>query len=324
MKTRKSIINRKSVRVQQKRNARGASLIELAVVAAYIPLVALISVNLGVGVFAAGVNDNACKDAARAAGQRSTKEDAIDAAKAIVGRYADTSLLGKPQVLVEACDFEVFPDADDNPQPSKGPFVTISTQSVVNLPAPLIFDGTTFTSSIKLGSSYTFPILNPGRSDDNTEITVSNGPDNEANDASSGLDALAEKVEELQITAQDLRENADQEAAAAAQAKQQSDALDATANASALAAAADPSNPTKAAQAASDKANAASADGTTAALTATSLADAQAAEKAEAKLAAAEARLAEYEDRIERAYGSEPDEVNSSPQPPETGDAEAG
>lgn len=186
-------------RQKQKRSACGASLIELAAVAALLPLVALVGVNLGVLVFAAGVNDAACKDAARAAGQRSNPEDAIAAARAVVARYS-SGFFGKPEVI--SSDYQIYANEDGEAQidSTHGPNVTVRVKSVVDVPAPIIFNGAKFTSRVIFDRSYSFPILNPSRPQNDTDFfeTNPNQADNAANKIGKEISKSQKKLETLE------------------------------------------------------------------------------------------------------------------------------
>ncbi|MBX9687789.1 MAG: hypothetical protein K2X27_13870 [Candidatus Obscuribacterales bacterium] len=195
----RSINHKRTAVKMQKRSALGASLIELAAVAALMPLVTLVGVNIGVLVFAAGVNDAACKDAARAAGQRSTPEDAIAAAKAVVARYS-SGFFAKPEVV--SSDYQVYPDEDGEAQidATHQPNVNIRVRSTVDVPAPIIFNGSQFTSRMVFDRTYSFPILNPSRPQNDTDFyeTNPNQADNAANRIGKEISRSQKKLEKLE------------------------------------------------------------------------------------------------------------------------------
>lgn len=322
--------NRKELQFKYLRGRQGMSLLELVAVGFMVPILALICVNLAVLVFAAGINDSACKDAARAAAQRANAEDALDAATAIIGQYSAGGLLGKPEVVKEAFVFDIQPDADGQPQfggtaalPG-GPFVTIGTRSEVKLPAPLVFNGAQLVDHLVFSAQYTFPILNPSQDDDDSEITVSNGPDAAANAASAREDQLAQELELAEEQAMISADAAEKAEAAAASAETTAATLDAASAAAAANAASNPSNSALQSAAASAAAQARTADAAAAkAKTAADQADAQA--KADADLVASkQAALDAAADAIEQAYGDEPTETTSPPADESMGDQDAG
>lgn len=330
MRTCRFIQAKNTLSPDKQRSTTGSSLLELAAVVAFMPLATLICVNLGVVVFAAGINDSACKDAARAAGQRANLQDALDAADAIVGRYSAGGIFGKPQVVKDACTFELQPDQEGNPQIGGtpglpgGPYVTIATKSVVQLPAPLVFNGVSLTDKMTIGATYTFPILNPGRINDDDEITVGNGPDNDANAASAEEERLAlvaEAASEKAAIASAIAENA---SAAAASAASTAATLDAQSLSAAAAAAAAPANSDLAAAAKAAAAAAAAADAASSAAAAEAdKANAAAAAAAEAEKIA-DQNLDAASLAIETAYGASPEEIKAPVQSAASGDINAG
>lgn len=150
------------------RKQGASSFVELGAMGFIIPVMAVICVNIGVLVFAAWMNDSACRDACRAAAQQSNEENAKAAAILATKQFAaDSSIIGHPIVLEDAqyFKFQTFPDADGRPQNALGPRVTVSTSLNTRLPCPIIFNGTKFTDLIVFRQSYTYPLLNPDYKD---------------------------------------------------------------------------------------------------------------------------------------------------------------
>lgn len=146
------------------RKNSGSALIEVGCMGFVMPVMAVIAANIGVLVFAAWVNDAACRDAARAAAQQGNQSDAIVAAVGVTKQYGTGGgIFGQPKVLTEstAFQFEPYFDQEGVPQLEKGPFVTVTTRLNTVLPAPIIYGNTGFTNMIVFKQSYTFPILNP-------------------------------------------------------------------------------------------------------------------------------------------------------------------
>ena len=143
--------NKKSVRT-----TRGSISIEIAAGAfVSIGLMAL-ALNVCFAMLAYGLNDRACREAARAAAQQSTKIAAQDVAKFVVAGFnKENSNLGTIKVTdVTYNDFKGAPPDDQSP------FVSITTSTSVAMPAPIEFFGKqVFASSIPVQKRYTFPIV---------------------------------------------------------------------------------------------------------------------------------------------------------------------
>lgn len=147
----------------------GSSIIELAATGFILSVMAVISLNIGILIFAAWMNDAACRDAARAAAQQSNENNAKAAAVLAAKQFgSDSSIIAHPVVLFSGDKFswQTFPDDEGRPQPSKGPRVKVSTSLNTKLPVPLFFNGSVgFTDLIVFNQSYTYPILNPDQDD---------------------------------------------------------------------------------------------------------------------------------------------------------------
>ena len=165
------------------RSQRGSSIIELGAIAFIMPLVMLICVNVGVMVFAAYLNDSACRDAARAAASRSNASDAYQVANIVVKNHSATCgglisslvLLGSEPAPVGSATSSFFEFNNfENPvtgesQIDEAPYVKVTTQLLASLPAPIVFNGSSFTNQVSFRQSYTFPILNRGSSDEESD-----------------------------------------------------------------------------------------------------------------------------------------------------------
>lgn len=161
------------------RSSKGSSIVELGAIAFIMPVVMLICVNVGVMVFAAYLNDSACRDAARAAAARGNASDAYQVANIVVKNHSATCgglisslvLLGEEPgpagaASGESFEFNNFADSvTGESQIDQGPYVKVTTQLLASLPAPIVFDGTSFTNQVKFKQSYTFPILHKGGTD---------------------------------------------------------------------------------------------------------------------------------------------------------------
>lgn len=180
-----------------KRSAKGSSIIELSAIAFVMPLVMLICVNVGVMVFAAWLNDAACRDAARAAAERSNPTDAYRVADIVVKQLSTTTgglisslvLLGTepaPGASSSGSFFEYNNCADPatgEPIIGDAPYVKVTTQLVASLPAPIVFNGASFTNQVKFRQSYSFPLVNAtsdaGEGDDDGEEIISNNDEDD-------------------------------------------------------------------------------------------------------------------------------------------------
>jgi len=137
-------------------NSRGSVAIEIAAGALVsIGLMAL-ALNVCFGMLAYGVNDRACREAARAAAQQSTLASASSIAKFVVNGFnQNNSYMNKIQVTRV-----VFTDFNGLPPEDQSPFVSVTTSSSVSTPAPIAFFGQkVFGESIPVQKTYTFPIV---------------------------------------------------------------------------------------------------------------------------------------------------------------------
>lgn len=194
------------------RQAKGTALIELVVIAFVFPLVALICVNIGILAFAAWTNDNACKDAARIAAQQTNAKDAFAAAAISLQNYSNNAggvagapkLVGaKPaadQVTTGLFQYNIYPDpATGAPQVNKGPYVKVTTELKTTLPAPIAFNGATFTNQVKFSTSYIYPIIAPEPQDNNEPEIETFDPDDSqalADADNEDAEAGAQEVDE--------------------------------------------------------------------------------------------------------------------------------
>lgn len=153
----------------RKSNSRGMSIFEMVGLGFVLVLVALMALNVGLLLFAAWLNDNACREATRAAAQQDTEEAAKEAAKLALTNFvtASGSIVGSPEILLDKNSFEyqVFPDEDGRPQLDKGPFVKVSSKLETRLPAPIILTSSGLSNKITFAQTYTFPLIEPGTQD---------------------------------------------------------------------------------------------------------------------------------------------------------------
>jgi len=142
-----------------RRHGAGHSIIEFAVAVGMITVMALLCTNIGLLIMAAGVNDKACRDAARAAAQCSNYTNALKAARAALkGHPTDGYFVSTP--LMNDSDL-VYEDYAGNPPVDTSPYVSVTTTTVVKIPAPFLMYGARFGAggTQTFRRTYTFPIV---------------------------------------------------------------------------------------------------------------------------------------------------------------------
>lgn len=144
----------------KQRTAGGSSLIELASTIALLSVLIVVCVNISVLLFATLINDQACRDAARAASHAESNGAARTSARAALAAHP---IDGYYVTAISIADADVvYQDYAGNPTPEQVPTVQVTTTAQIRLPTPLIF----FTA--KLGrngtmpcrATYTFPLTN--------------------------------------------------------------------------------------------------------------------------------------------------------------------
>ncbi|MBI1272007.1 hypothetical protein GC174_16390 [bacterium] len=140
------------------RIAFGIHLIEMAVSMAFLMVLVLMSVDIGVILYGAFLNDRACRVAVRAAAQG---KDAAEAT-ALAGRTVLTikspdSWIKSPKLILPI----TYEDFGGNYAADNSPFVTVSTETEVDLPVPINFAGNSFMPSGRttFKQTYTFPVI---------------------------------------------------------------------------------------------------------------------------------------------------------------------
>lgn len=143
--------------IRAKRNSsKGSVAIEISAGALVSIGIMALALNVCFAMLAYGVNDRACREAARAAAQQSSLAAASSVAKYVVNGFNQSnSALGKIQVSKV-----VFTDFNGTPPEDQSPFVSVTTSSTVATPAPIEFFGSkVFGKSIPVQKTYTFPIV---------------------------------------------------------------------------------------------------------------------------------------------------------------------
>jgi Flp pilus assembly protein TadG len=138
---------------------RGSSIIELASILCLLTVVALLCADIGMIALASSLNDQACRDAARAAAQGSNMDEALKMATASVKSHeADGYFITSPTIPEGGL---VYEDYGGRPPQDESPYVEVTTTSTVRVPAPIIFFGAKFGDggTINFSRKYTFPIV---------------------------------------------------------------------------------------------------------------------------------------------------------------------
>jgi hypothetical protein len=141
------------------RNRGGNTIIELATISSLLVVVALFCANIGIVSMGSALNDQACRDACRAAAQGSNLNEATNMARAsLKAHVADGYFISTPSIIQGGVFYQDF---GGNPPPDTSPYVEVSTRNVVKIPAPVLFFGAKFgqDGSMTFTKKYTFPIV---------------------------------------------------------------------------------------------------------------------------------------------------------------------
>jgi hypothetical protein len=157
--------SRTSPRLRSKRNGQsGVDAGEVAIASILMVAMAALASDITLLIFANSLNDSACRDAARAAGQNSTSAAALVAAKAqLIMHATDGNFISQPTLTsTQAPDF-VYNDYTGNPPANTSPYVTVTTGVNVKLPFLLDLFGANFyggsNHTVLFTRRYTFPIV---------------------------------------------------------------------------------------------------------------------------------------------------------------------
>lgn len=141
------------------RPGKGHNLIELAMLSLLFVVIALLCLDVGYLILGSQVNDRACRDAARAAAQADNSYTALQLAQAAVAPHkGDGYYVGSPTVDRSSFTYEDF---GGNPPPNTSPYVSVTTNCSIHLPAPVLFAGSRFGnfSGLQFSKTYVFPIV---------------------------------------------------------------------------------------------------------------------------------------------------------------------
>ena len=144
------------IRNAYSRSTRGSLFAELAAMSFIFAVVAFISVNAYLMISSLRVNDNACRDACRAAAQEIDQDKAQTAAQAIIStyerRYKGNPLFTAPKLVsVNYVDF-----GGDH---TKGPYAQVQTSFQYNVPIGSFTSGKIGGQKLTFSQTYAFPII---------------------------------------------------------------------------------------------------------------------------------------------------------------------
>lgn len=131
-------------------------MIELAFSTMFIVFMALFALDIGVALLCYGNLDRTARDATRAAAQGTTALEAQKLATAAMRSYGLPRAMASPPQVVNF----VYNDFGGTPPSGRTPFVHITLQSRINIPAPISLFGADIPSSpVFITRGYTFPIV---------------------------------------------------------------------------------------------------------------------------------------------------------------------
>jgi Flp pilus assembly protein TadG len=140
------------------RRRRGVAIVEFCSGLSFFLVLVLLSVDVGLMLYGAFINDRICRDAARAAAGGKTKAEAEKLAFRVIEKTSSNVTWLDPTKLSGAIEYQ---DYGGTFTPSQSPYVTVTTETKVRPPAPIVFAMAGFTNSDELSffQTYTFPIV---------------------------------------------------------------------------------------------------------------------------------------------------------------------
>lgn len=134
-----------------------ANFIEISAGALFMVVLALLGLDICMAIFGANMNDHACRDAVRAAATADTRGKALAMAQTALKAYvSDGRFMTTPQLLV--LDYQ---DWNGSPPADTSPYVSVTCQTTVTIPAPIFFNGASFMKDgrAQFTQCYTYPIV---------------------------------------------------------------------------------------------------------------------------------------------------------------------
>jgi Flp pilus assembly protein TadG len=158
---------------QQLRKAKGINAIEVAISSFLIIALGALGANITLVLYGMSLNDTACRDAARAACQQSTSATALQAATSQLSIHAtDGYWVTQPTITTSGFTYNDYASNNGTPPSSatiQSPYVSVTTQVFVRVPAPALFFGVQFSRQstaanggngmIQFQRNYIFPIV---------------------------------------------------------------------------------------------------------------------------------------------------------------------
>ena len=152
---------------KRKRTQLGTATVELvSALVLFVPLT-LLAVNVCTLGLASFFNDQASKEAARAAAQQTSLAPATQIARAVVKTFAIANgAISSPRIA--AVEYKYFNDSNGDPieladltkdNLDKAPSVAVTTRLIVNTTAPFLFDKGKLTNEVVLVSEHAYPLL---------------------------------------------------------------------------------------------------------------------------------------------------------------------
>jgi Flp pilus assembly protein TadG len=151
--------------MKTRNRSTGQLVIELASTCVFLLIFVLVSVDIGLLLYGAHINDKACRDACRAAAQTNNATDARRVAEAVLsgqrlaGDTVGKGIVTRPTIPAGAAGL-TYVDYNGTPAPDESPYVTVVTECNSTLPfAPPELLGHSMNQSFTFRQSYTFPIV---------------------------------------------------------------------------------------------------------------------------------------------------------------------
>jgi hypothetical protein len=139
------------------RNNKAFSLAEVAATSFLFVMLGVFAADICLLIFGCSVNDKACRDVVRAAAQQATAAKALQFAVASVKNHkTDGFFISTISLVGGAVNYNDF---GGNPPAGQTPYVQVTTQVTVTLPAPIYFFGAGFTNQMSFSQTYTSPII---------------------------------------------------------------------------------------------------------------------------------------------------------------------
>lgn len=153
------MLSQKSFSSTERSSSGVVGFIELIAGMFFLVMLALMGIDVCLAIVGASMNDHACRDAARAASAANNRGKAWKLAQGAMKLYqADGYFVTQPTLVPGGF---IYNDYNGAPPLDTSPYVTVTTQCDVRLPAPIFFHGVSFMKDGKaqFTQRYTFPIV---------------------------------------------------------------------------------------------------------------------------------------------------------------------